>query len=192
MSEEFRRDRFVGALMSSKLHFYFLADEAGQYAMNLPTHDGFGVRPHQCAVHALVFAGMREHGETEADNPFAGFAWKRRCSSLHGLQQGLQLSKSADEQLILIAEVQIKGGATHIGSVEYLLHRYGLILLLQNARHQGLVQQPASSLYTTIWCFLHHLASPHAGSRTNRPVLFINEQLASRCSSPDLCKPVFS
>src|SRR6516162_3122469 len=89
--------------------------------MNLPAHDGLGIRAEQRPVHRPVLVRVFKHGQAESNDPLVRFAHGSAASRLRRLQQILDVFETADKQFVLALEVCIKGGTADIGAVEDLL-----------------------------------------------------------------------
>ena len=75
---------------------------------------------------------MPEHGQTESDDSFVGFAGHCRRGILHGFQKALQVLKPAEEQLVLVPEVQVESRPAYVRAIQNVLDRNGFLFLLEN------------------------------------------------------------
>src|SRR5260370_16949135 len=102
---------------------------------------------------------MREDGEGEAENSFGAMVASLRAD---GRDRTKYVVKTCGEEIVLIAEVQIKGGPADIGAIKDLLDSNRVVVSFVNQRMESIAQELLRSCDASVWrpVFLGRHLSP--------------------------------
>ncbi len=96
-------------------------------------------------------------------------SWLLRRGELLLVKQTEHPLDLADQHILFVPELGVKGGAADIGPVDDLLHRDPVVALLAHQPEQGFDNEPAAAPRPSIWS---SPAEPSVVLPNNRAVLF--------------------
>jgi hypothetical protein len=91
--------------------------------------------------HLTMLVGVGEDVPAEAEHAILDRAAAGECLALTRPERGAQVLEAAGQQIVLVVEVRVEGGAADVGAVDDLLHGQRLEPLLPDERHQRSTQE---------------------------------------------------